>query len=289
MLIDMDRFKEMNAAWDGGVSHSEKEWSQNYEIACGVEEAIDGRFGFGGGVRPGDTVEISDGFRVYKNALVAGVDRFGVCEVCEQGSAFTAGGGFSVSGGVFHRIHESRFVRDGYGRSTVWTWGCHGSGRGQGIYFPLLVQRWIVPYDKPRKEAVVRFHTGKCDPMRRVVVDPGFLSFGELSFRSVSAFRAWAEYTGLGYEKSGESGGGVITRRADRNLTSRYFIRIEDLPDGAKPLYDLSNGEMVVCYCSNDGETVTIWRPNPNSKSVYRPLAWDDAKRFLGNPVGVRV
>lgn len=291
MMVSIDRFRKMNSGWDGESTcpHPERVWQENYDIVCGVEESLDGRFPLGGGVHPGDTVEISDGFMVYDRAQVESVDRFGICHVCESGSAFTDGKKISVSGGAFHRIHESRFVRKGYGRNTVWTWGRNGSGCCQGIYFPLLVQHWVVPYDKPKKAAMVIFRTGKCDPMARVVVDPGFLSFGRMFFRSVSAFKAWAEYTGFGYEKSGTSNNGCIIRRAEHNLASAYFNSAGDLPEGAKPLYCMSNGSMVTCYATNDGDTVTVWRPNPNSKEVYKPLPWDEGKKYMGNPMGVRI
>ena len=52
-----------------------------------------------------------------------------------------------------------------------------------------------------------------------------------------------------------------------------HFTSLEELPKGAKPIKALSNGSIVTCYYLNDGETVTIYRPNPNSKSIYKPLS----------------
>ena len=152
-MTDIERFKKDNSAWDMryGLPHSDKEWQENYDIACEVEERLSSAYPMNGEVHPGDLVEISDGYRVYKNALVCSIDVNGVCEVCEQWSAFTLGGSFSVSGGAFHRIHKSNFVRRGNGRAVYWTWGRNGSGANQGIYFPVIVQRWVVPYEKPEK------------------------------------------------------------------------------------------------------------------------------------------
>ena len=50
-----------------------------------------------------------------------------------------------------------------------------------------------------------------------------------------------------------------------------YFWKIEDLPEGIKPIKALSNGSIVTCYYKTDKEAV-IYRPNPNAKEVYDPL-----------------
>lgn len=53
----------------------------------------------------------------------------------------------------------------------------------------------------------------------------------------------------------------------------RHFTSLDELPEGAKPIKALSNGSIVTCYFLNDGETVTIYRPNPNKKDIYDPLS----------------
>lgn len=50
------------------------------------------------------------------------------------------------------------------------------------------------------------------------------------------------------------------------------FWKLDDLPEGARPFLGLSNGSIVTCYFVNDGQTITIYRPNPNAKVVYHPL-----------------
>ena len=287
-MIDIERFKKENAAWDTqyGLPHSDKEWSENYDIACKVEQRLRNNYPMDGDVHPGDLVEFSDGYRVYKNALVCDIDRYGVCEVCEQWSAFTLGGSFSVSGGTFHRIHKSNFVRDGKGEAFYWTWGRNGSGANQGIYFPVVVQRWVVPYEKPKKETTVYFKTRtRQRDESRVFISGPHLSVIQ-SFRSVKAFKAWAEYVGFDYERFGQSYDGIICRRGRQNIVGRYFWHKEDIPDGARPYYDLCNGSMVRCYAANDGETITVLRPNPNAKEVFNPLAYEEAKTYEGNPMG---
>ena len=56
-------------------------------------------------------------------------------------------------------------------------------------------------------------------------------------------------------------------------LENRGFNTLADLPEGAKPFTGLSNGNLVTCYLINDGEKLSIYRPNPNCPDVYKPLS----------------
>lgn len=61
------------------------------------------------------------------------------------------------------------------------------------------------------------------------------------------------------------------------------FWKLSDIPDDAKPFKALSNGSIVDCYFLNDGETIHIYRPNPNAKEVYKPLSLKDHINFVKN------
>lgn len=61
-----------------------------------------------------------------------------------------------------------------------------------------------------------------------------------------------------------------------KNAGPGGFHSLEDLPAGAKPIKALSNGYLVTCYFTNDGETITFYRPNPNAKRVYHPMTLED-------------
>lgn len=54
------------------------------------------------------------------------------------------------------------------------------------------------------------------------------------------------------------------------------FWKISELPNDAKPIKALSNGSIVTCYFTNDGETIRMYRPNPNAteenKNRYRTI-----------------
>lgn len=50
------------------------------------------------------------------------------------------------------------------------------------------------------------------------------------------------------------------------------FTSMEDIPEDAKPIKALSNGSIVTCYFTNDGEKITFYRPNGNYRNIYHPL-----------------
>lgn len=62
-----------------------------------------------------------------------------------------------------------------------------------------------------------------------------------------------------------------IDRRINDSCAGGFW-KLSDLPKGARPFKALSNGSIVTCYFTNDGETITMYRPNPNAKEVYKPL-----------------
>lgn len=61
-------------------------------------------------------------------------------------------------------------------------------------------------------------------------------------------------------------------------IIDNYFWKIEELPKNAKPILALSNGSIVTCYYSKNykNNTITIYRPNPNAKDIYKPLKIED-------------
>ena len=76
-------------------------------------------------------------------------------------------------------------------------------------------------------------------------------------------------------ERPWRSGGTYRKYSMSHKINSPYnggFWKREDVPAEARPIKALSNGSIVTCYFTNDGETITIYRPNPNAKDVYKPL-----------------
>lgn len=63
-----------------------------------------------------------------------------------------------------------------------------------------------------------------------------------------------------------------VNRKLDSDANGGFWT-LSEIPEGAKKIKGLSNGSIVDCYILNDGETLHVYRPNPNAKEVYKPLS----------------
>lgn len=64
---------------------------------------------------------------------------------------------------------------------------------------------------------------------------------------------------------------------------SEYFWSIEKLPKNATKIKGLSNGSIVDCYFTNIDNVLTVYRPNPNNKDVYKPLPLKEHIEYCKN------
>lgn len=79
----------------------------------------------------------------------------------------------------------------------------------------------------------------------------------------------WKEIPEYGFWRRGSTSHRLVTH-------PKYFWSMEEIPADARPIKALSNGSIVTCYFTNNGETVTIYRPNPNAHAVYQPLTIEE-------------
>lgn len=286
--MDFEQFSKINAGWRGlfGAYGREKDMIRNLEIANDVASKFYNHYDMSN-MKPqkGDIIEFVNYNTLYKNANVESVDRFGLMYVCENGSTFTDGECFSTSGGSFARIHESNFEFVGYEHRKFWTWGCHGSGANQGIYFTIKVKRFRQKNIHLTPENYIyignKYYTengyGKVQ-----ILDDSVYGYIIQEFKTIKAFKAFAEYVGLTYHKLDS-----YKYVTEQFVINGSFNSLEQLPKGVKPFYGLSNGEMVTCYAYNDGKAITLYRPNPNYKDIYKPLDIDGYRKYSGNPLGI--
>jgi hypothetical protein len=97
--------------------------------------------------------------------------------------------------------------------------------------------------------------------------------FYSADFNNIKQLDLFAETLGFTYnlveEKPFLGDNTNIYRRYEmsRNIKNAlyYFWKKEDIPEDARPIKALSNGSIVTCYFTNDGENITIYRPNPNA------------------------
>lgn len=281
-MIALNELKNMNAQFSAQNFVSEKNWEKNLEIMENVERNFFTWYDKSKTTpQKGDVIEFSDGYEIFCHALVENVDDYGNMYVCENGSTLTDGTCFSTSGGAFTHIHESHFEYVGKETRIFWTWGCFGSGAGQALYFPITVKKFRQKDMKVKPFHDIYFckkYYKNRGTKVQIMQDLQYIAF---EFVTIKAFRAFAEHVGLSYHK--DEGGRYYT---DQFLKNEYFWKIEELPNGCKPLYDYCNGSLVKCYAHKEGDTITIYRPNPNGKE-YKPLEFDEARKYRNNPLGV--
>lgn len=67
----------------------------------------------------------------------------------------------------------------------------------------------------------------------------------------------------------------------EKNIVDDFggFFRIEDVPKEAKAYIDIVNGSYVQCYILDRGDTVTTYKPNPNS-IYYQPYDYNHCSKL---------
>lgn len=275
--MNYEQFKNANLGWDGGSCRISDTWAEkymrkNYEISRNVKREFYKHYDRHAAMpQKGDVIEFVHDNKLYKHAAVESVDKYGVMYVCEQASTYTNGKHFSTSGGAWTRIHISHFEFAGYEERRFWTWGAHGAGGNQGIYFTILVKKFR-QVDMPRlaPEHRIYFHNPYYKDRGSAVVVMRNWNYIHREFKTIHEFKDWADYIGLTYHK--DDGGRYFT---DQFIKDALFWSMDEIPDGSKPIEGWSNGRKVRCFYHKDGDTITYYRPNPNAKEVYVPMEQD--------------
>lgn len=279
-----------------GYSWSDDEMQRNYQIACNVEKHYNETYTKTDEPQIGDIVEFADEYHVYYHAkIVENLYNDGKLCICEQGSSFTYGHSFSTSGGAFVSKDKSQLQLVGQDENIVWTWGCLGAGAHQGIYFPLKVRKWLIPYNpKSIKRSLITFNRDDNGQITTVEIrNSGDLFCTQMSFRSLEAFHAWAKYAGYNYR--------VENHRAysNQHISTKCWCKAEDAPANGKPIKVLGNGRVHDGFVVTHELTITNWYPNIYDPSRPRPeygseeykkecdkeLA--DYRKYADNPLGV--
>lgn len=116
-------------------------------------------------------------------------------------------------------------------------------------------------------------------------------AFGYSAYRHVDGFKYFVKHYGLKidrntvqiYDKRTAGYGRIMTFSfIPKDITERYFWKSEDLPNTAKKFIALENGSYVDLYADDHGKAVTIYRPNPNAKDVYKPYDHLEMDRKIG-------
>ena len=102
-------------------------------------------------------------------------------------------------------------------------------------------------------------------------------------FLAVYGLKINPKYTQL-HDMRAAGKGRVITAMCyEKRVTDGpYFWNLDDVPESARRFVSLCNGEYVDCYITDDGQTVTVYRPNPNAKNVYIPYNYREMADKIG-------
>lgn len=292
-MIEFERFKKMNQ-----LNWSDDEMQKNYTIALRIEESYQNKFGSIKTPQKGDIVEFADDYHVYKSAsIVENVyfedENTRIC-ICENGSShITPNLHFSTSGGAFRGKDKASLVYAGEDENIVWTWGCHGAGADQGIYFPLKVNRWIIPYDpKSVKRSIVYFRKGedgKKDAGVEIQNSESCMCYAH-TFKSRKAFEAWAEYTGYEYYMDENEDKAY----SPQEVKQRCWTETVPKPQNGKPIKVLANGWIHDGLVVKEEFCITEWWENawrtdpiPQYGSPEYHKQMQEYFKYHNNPMGV--
>lgn len=285
--MDRELFVKMNPvyAMEHGITESD------YSKAESLIELIANNHTSVKTPQVGDLVEGGywDGHHPYKYGLIEKVFDDGTVYICyEPMTPFVYFNDMlelrlSVSGGPFgkHRMEELILVSDDDERRFC-DWGHCGPTANGAFNFMAPVRRWKIPYTRQSNTYVNHWkkESDYGDYKRRkdecnIEVSMGWC---HKSFVSFEAFKKYADYLGVSY-----------TKINDREDYERYhlshdfkeilFWKLEDLPEGVKPIKGMSNGRMVTCYFRTMEHDVEFYRPNPNAKQVYDAMTWEETKK----------
>ena len=285
-MIEFERFKKMNQhRW------SDDEMQKNYAIAQEVEKNYMEKFGSIKEPKLGDVVEFSDGFHVYKHASIVENVYFEdpntrVC-ICENGSSHTHSGRyFQTSGGAFHGMDKASLVYVSEDENIVWTWGCNGAGADQGIYFPLKVNRWIIPYDpKEVKRSTVYF----LEDGIHIQNSESCMCYAH-TFISRKAFEAWAKYTGYEYYMDENEDKAY----SPQEVKQKCWTETVPKPQNGRPIKVLANGHIHDGLVIKEEFCITEWWGNFSRTHQYpkygTPEYQEELKeyyKYRNNPMGV--
>lgn len=277
-----EEFERMNVRYDSSHGLTEAD----YKKAMNRIELIEAGHKAVKTPQVGDLVEGGywDGHHPYKYGLIEKVHEDGSVHICyEPMIPFVYFNDMlelrvSVSGGPFgtHKLEELQLVSDEDERYFC-DWGVSGACANGAINFKAPVRRWKIPYTR-QSNTYVNFY--KLAYHRKAGETNIEVSCGWLhnSFVSFASFKKYADYLGVTYEEMYDRED-YARYHLSHDFDEKYFWKMEELPEGVKPIYAMCNGSMVQCYFRTMEHDVEFYRPNPNAKNVYIPLSFEEMKR----------
>lgn len=235
----------------------------------------------------GDIVEGAyyDGAYPYKNGTIEAINPDGSLSICYQPyipfirlkkDGFI---GMSVSGGPFgnHNVEELVLVEEN-DEAMFCDWGSCGACKDGAVNFIAPVRRWRIPYEWKSKTRV--YVIDKPNEMQYPIAikDNGFGNIA--SFWTMEQLDRFCKSLGIWYSLKDERPGYKEYSMSHNFKETNGFYKLEDVPKGCTPMKMLCNGSIVDCFFRTTEREVEIYRPNPNSKEVYKPLTLEEHIAF---------
>lgn len=235
----------------------------------------------------GDIVEGAyyDGAYPYKNGTIEAINPDGSLSICYQPyipfirlkkDGFI---GMSVSGGPFgnHNVEELVLVEEN-DEAMFCDWGSCGACKDGAVNFIAPVRRWRIPYEWRSKTFV--YVIDKPNEMQYPIAIKDD-RFGNIaSFWTMEQFDRFCKTLGISYTLMQERPGCREYAMSHNFRETQGFWKAEEIPAGCTPMKLLSNGSVVDGYFRTTEHEVEIYRPNPNSKEVYKPLTLEEHIAF---------
>lgn len=236
----------------------------------------------------GDLVEGAyyDGMFPYKNGIIASVYEDGSLSICYQPYIpfvyvrDDLSISLSVSGGPFgdHKLEELMLVSDDDERMFC-DWGNCGACANGAVNFLAPVRRWRIPYEWKSKTFVHVLDNPQDGHSPVSITEIG--GFGNIaSFRTMAQLDRFCKTLGITYTLTEERPGYREYEVSHNFKKTKGFLQLEDVPQGCTPIKALCNGNIVDCFFRTTEREVEIYRPNPNTKEVYKPLSLDEHIAF---------
>lgn len=77
----------------------------------------------------------------------------------------------------------------------------------------------------------------------------------------------------------------ITTAFCPRDIKENHFWNIDEIPQNAVHFISLCNGSYVNCYTLIEEGKTTIYKPNPNAKSVYLPYEYKEIRERFAKGV----
>lgn len=123
-------------------------------------------------------------------------------------------------------------------------------------------------YKKPEQNT-----PGNRDGYKVVIWQADYLNFHMASFETIEQFANFCKKFNILLKPHYESESVEVfeTNKLIRE-ENIPFMSLAEIPKGAKKWLLYSNGSVVVGYYKNTKDKLLFYRPNPNAKSIYKPV-----------------